>query len=1537
MRRLGKRIVAITLAATMMGSLTPQAMTFLQNEVVYAAEVSAVYESSESKTQKFDFSELSEEKWVDDNGKYTLKYAFTNNDDLKVNPKYTMKAKATIDEATYDSLGEDGYIKVQPITKVVDWNGYTKPSAMTELKKSSFTKAGDVYVADIQAAYQVDEISKLMEIDFEVVGVKAKGAISFSDVSIVNEASAPAVKRTELYRNENAKTKENIDFSDLEEEDWKGAGKITFAYDDSIKGSLGNVNEEYELTAKVTLDEASYQSLAADKAHLNIQGVTKLGEKWDWKNSTNCQWLQQDSFKKDGDDYSADLNVKFSGMTPDALMDVEFVIVGTGFKGNVTFSNVVLTNLSSDKQELVEQEPTVLSDLNDESQMKQWAGETGYQYFHGGDKVAEPELAYDANNGDGRLKVSLNYTANSGESWSEAKVKFTPKEAVNISNYNQVSVDLIYPENSNISKIKFFSNSGINKDISIDTSEATEAENGYKKVTITLGFSPSTTPLEDLTIGLIGVNSSFEGDVYLDNLILSQKDASGDFVKITETPNAVGTQAAVTTTTKTLTMTDKDASDSAKALYAYLQGLTESDQVLFGHQNDVSRSVSGKELGDVKDVTGSVSGIFGIDSLSLFGSEAGGTDAASALQNSIAYSKKAVENGAIVTLSAHMPNFTNAKIKANGDGTYDFFNCDFNESKDTSGDSLKKILPGGEKNAVYTAYLDTIAKYAKALQKENIPVIFRPFHENTGSWFWWGSANTVESYKSLYAYTRDYLESKDVHNMLYVYSPNGPMETEEEYMSRYPGDAYVDILAFDYYNDFNTYPAEADTSFFDHLDRTCQVVSSVAGKHNKLAAISETGTRVMKKDGSDNEGLLVKNNPVSEAKSGTNWYQKVSDIAKKNDMPYYLVWANFSDTNFYVPYKYNDTLGQEMINDFISYYNSDSSIFGNGTNFYKNINNFANVKTKNYTETSGYMVAPFDMDVITKETTLKASVSNATNVSFVVTDTATNKSKTLNATKDVTSGLYTAELTDEIIAEIGKTDVAQIQLVADGNELSTITNLSIGKEKDKAPAGVLENFDYYVGSNGLLGVAYNGNSAAGCSSSFTLDKTHKSDGTYGAAFNYKLETTGSEVWTGLVNSKLSNTDFSKYNALKFWTKLDGKGQKVVIQIKAGNNGEEFEVYLTNLAKTTGEYELTVPFSAFKGKKGGTLDAEALKNVQALGIWCNSNPAGEAVDVESTIYFDAFVGTKASESQLTKVDANGFVLADTNSGNNGGSTGGSTTPGTTTPGTTTPDKPSSDTKTETTTETKPDGTKIVTTTTTKEDGSVTKKSEITDASGNKVATVTVKTDAAGKTTATASVTATSKSGVAGAKTTISADTVKKITDVAGTDEGVISQKVVDATGKVLYTVKANASDLTAGNKLSIVKYNEKTKKYTLVSKKEYKVSASGNVSVTIKNNGTYKLVSQKKADEITKSVLKTVKAKNTAKTLKKGKKTTMALSSALDKPNVSKITYLSSKSSVAKVDKNGKVTAKKAGIATIKAKVTLKNGKTKIVTMKVTVK
>lgn len=138
-------------------------------------------------------------------------------------------------------------------------------------------------------------------------------------------------------------------------------------------------------------------------------------------------------------------------------------------------------------------------------------------------------------------------------------------------------------------------------------------------------------------------------------------------------------------------------------------------------------------------------------------------------------------------------------------------------------------------------------------------------------------------------------------------------------MDRYPGDDCVDIVAFDYYDDYNTYPAEYSGEFVDNLKKTCQVVKNIADAKGKVAAISETGVRVMKADGSDNEGILVKGNPIA----GHNWYKQVNQVAVDTGMPYFLLWANFGDTNFYVPYKYDDTHGQELINEFIEFYNEN--------------------------------------------------------------------------------------------------------------------------------------------------------------------------------------------------------------------------------------------------------------------------------------------------------------------------------------------------------------------------------------------------------------------------------------------------------------------------------------------------------------------------------------------------------------------------------------------------------------------------------------
>ena len=60
-----------------------------------------------------------------------------------------------------------------------------------------------------------------------------------------------------------------------------------------------------------------------------------------------------------------------------------------------------------------------------------------------------------------------------------------------------------------------------------------------------------------------------------------------------------------------------------------------------------------------------------------------------------------------------------------------------------------------------------------------------------------------KTYKAMYRYMKDYLNAAGVHNLIYVYSPNGPIESETEYNERYPGDDYVDILAFDYYDDID--------------------------------------------------------------------------------------------------------------------------------------------------------------------------------------------------------------------------------------------------------------------------------------------------------------------------------------------------------------------------------------------------------------------------------------------------------------------------------------------------------------------------------------------------------------------------------------------------------------------------------------------------------------------------------------------------------------------------------------------------------------
>lgn len=1014
---------------------------------------------------------------------------------------------------------------------------------------------------------------------------------------------------------------------------------------DEAKDAQGNSEYNLALTTGNPLKSGAYVTmdiLIPDSKTYNgimkVQGVARLGSNWDWK-EVGISDLEAGDFTDNSDGYKK-ASVRFD-FTEDALTDVlaQFTVKLAGYQcdysGPVYVENIKLYDGTEEQKPLPPADDSMIDDFEGYNIGTDggWKEEAGYKY-DGGMSLAVEEF-----DNSRALGVALDYSKNSGEGWSEAKIKKTFDAPYDLSKYNCLVLDFYYPEAFQSGKIKVFSDGTFNSDTAVGTGE--DAGNGYRKSQIIFKFSPTDIPLNDLTIGIVGVNTAFQGKVYIDNIKLTQESVEGDYVEITSVPGA-GTQADISGAPSSVTLADKDATASAGALYAYLIALKNNNQVLFGHENDINKAVSATaDEGDVKEVTGSLSGIYGLDSLSLTGAELGISDAQEAVATAAANSIAAANQGAIVSLSAHMPNFTNSKITQRADGSYDFTQCDFNESKDLSNNCAEQILPGGAYNAQFNAYLDIIADYAKRLQAADVPILFRPFHENNGSWFWWGSGTSVESYKSMFRYAEEYLQASGVHNMIYVYSPNGPFSGESRYMERYPGDEYIDILAFDYYDDYNTYPTVSDGSFFDGLNDTCALVSSLAASHGKIAAISETGVRAMKENGSDNEGLLVSNNPVTEEKTGTNWYQKVADIADDNDMPYYLVWANFGDTNFYVPYKYSDTLGHEMINEFIDFYNNDKTIFANGTNFGR----MGGVSVNGYTNPYGYLIAPFERSVILSATALRGSVANGSTVEFRVVNTDTNQDVTLQAVRKEGSMLkeYEAVLDESQLAALGKTDSAEIYLLADGVRIACIRNISLGKDKDQAPAHIIDNFDYYAGSDGLLDAAYVENSAAGCSSEFLLDSSHKSDGAFGGQFHYVLETTGNEVWTGRVKT-LENNDYSAYNALTMWVQPDGMGQKVVVQLADGS-GEEFEVYLTEFNKGTEAKYVTVPFSAFKGKNGGTLDAS---RIMKFAVWCNSIvPEGHTGTwkVDSSIYFDGIQCITASDELLEKANEDGLIITD----------------------------------------------------------------------------------------------------------------------------------------------------------------------------------------------------------------------------------------------------------------------------------------------------
>lgn len=195
-------------------------------------------------------------------------------------------------------------------------------------------------------------------------------------------------------------------------------------------------------------------------------------------------------------------------------------------------------------------------------------------------------------------------------------------------------------------------------------------------------------------------------------------------------------------------------------------------------------------------------------------------------------------------------------------------------SWDIEGRAVAAVLPGGAQHAKLNAWLDRVASFLLSLTDgsgRRVPVIFRPWHEMHGGWFWWGSKScTPDEYKQLFRYTRQYLDQKGVDNALWCYSPGAdPNESEERFMTWYPGDDCVELIGVDIY-------CNADTQgFIDRMKNELQVMASIAKKHKKLFAVAETGYR---------------NTPQ------TDWFTQVLLPSLLDTPPLYvLLWRNAWD------------------------------------------------------------------------------------------------------------------------------------------------------------------------------------------------------------------------------------------------------------------------------------------------------------------------------------------------------------------------------------------------------------------------------------------------------------------------------------------------------------------------------------------------------------------------------------------------------------------------------------------------------------------
>jgi mannan endo-1,4-beta-mannosidase len=336
---------------------------------------------------------------------------------------------------------------------------------------------------------------------------------------------------------------------------------------------------------------------------------------------------------------------------------------------------------------------------------------------------------------------------------------------------------------------------------------------------------------------------------------------------------------------------DKRATKETINLYKNLKRLLNRG-VMFGHQDDLDYGVGWKYVegkSDVKEVAGDYPAVYGWELGNIEHNLPYNLDSVpfDKMRN---YIQQGYERGGVITISWHADN------PLNGESAWDTTHA------------VHSILPGGSKHELYKVWLDKVAAFIGSLKSKNgtpIPVLFRPYHEFTGNWFWWcQNTCTPTEFKLLWRFTVDYLQNeKGLHNILWVYN-TADFKDKEDFLQRYPGDDVVDLVSFDSYQYGDP---QKDNSFVQNMDRRLTILEKVAKEKNKIPAIAETGYEAI---------------PYANWWTNTLW-KGIGD----HKISYVLVWRNHGlqpngHMHYYAPYK-----GNVSANDFIKFYKLDRTLF----------------------------------------------------------------------------------------------------------------------------------------------------------------------------------------------------------------------------------------------------------------------------------------------------------------------------------------------------------------------------------------------------------------------------------------------------------------------------------------------------------------------------------------------------------------------------------------------------------------------------------